>query len=437
MHPADSLYTTDRQPLLAALSERLAGSGDQLTVLALVDLNNFSQINQRYGYATGDQILAELHRDLATIPKNPICCARIEGDKLAFIISPLLNIQLIPLVAKKINDRLRTSVKIDGNLISIEGCVGFSASSNPCSAETLLIEAEAAAKTAHALGVRYHLSEASNMHSVKQQITLRQQVAEALTNKTFELFYQPQIFLPDLKPRGAESLIRWPENRNIDPEQLIATVEQFGRMDELFSWTVNTALRESARWTHAQQPITTAVNLSASCLRLPELFNIIESSLNLWGADPSTLCIEVTESTIQQDLDQGFKSLSRIKELGIKISIDDFGTGCSSLEYFKYIPANELKIDKSFILNMRDSKVDMDIVKLILDWGRRFNLAIVAEGVEDQESLAILQRLGCDYAQGYGISKALPSNEFNNWLANYSALAAGDSGDFPIREADH
>ena len=86
---------------------------------------------------------------------------------------------------------------------------------------------------------------------------------------------------------------------------------------------------------------------------------------------------------------------------------------------------------------MRDSKVDMDIVKLILDWGRRFNLAIVAEGVEDQESLAILQRLGCDYAQGYGISKALPSNEFNNWLANYSALAAGDSGDFPIREADH
>jgi len=437
MSPTDSRYTTDRQPLLAALTQRLAVSRDQLTVLALVDLSKFSQINQRYGYATGDQILAELHRDLAKIPKNPICCARIEGDKFAFIISPLLNIKLIPLVAKKIDDRLRTSIKIDGKLVSLEGCVGFSTSANPCSAETLLLEAEAAAKTAQTLGVRYHVSEASSTHSAKQQIVLRQQVSDALTEKTFELFYQPQIYLPDLTPRGAESLIRWPANNDIDPEQLIATIEQFGRMDELFSWVINTALRESARWTHAQQSITTAVNLSASCLRLPELFNTIESSLNLWGADPSRLCIEVTESTIQQDLDQGFKTLSRIKELGVKISIDDFGTGYSSLEYFKYIPADELKIDKSFILNMRDSKVDMDIVKLILDWGRRFNLAIVAEGVEDQESLAILQHLGCDYAQGYGISKALPSEEFNRWLANYSVPAVGENTDLPIREADH
>ena len=123
MSPTDSRYTTDRQPLLAALTQRLAVSRDQLTVLALVDLSKFSQMNQRYGYATGDQILAELHRDLAKIPKNPICCARIEGDKFAFIISPLLNIQLIPLVAKKIDDRLRTSIKIDGKLVSLEGCV--------------------------------------------------------------------------------------------------------------------------------------------------------------------------------------------------------------------------------------------------------------------------------------------------------------------------
>ena len=187
-------------------------------------------------------------------------------------------------------------------------------------------------------------------------------------------------------------------------------------MQELFLWTVNTALRESATWRSDGKLITTAVNLSASCLRWPGLFDSIESSLNLWGGNPSNLCIEVTESTIQQDLNQGFKTLSKIKELGVKISIDDFGTGYSSLEYFKFIPADELKIDKSFIFNMLNSQIDMDIVKLILDWGQRFNMEIVAEGVEDQECLETLAHLGCTYAQGYHISKALPAEKFHHWL---------------------
>ena len=131
------------------------------------------------------------------------------------------------------------------------------------------------------------------------------------------------------------------------------------------------------------------------------------------------LCIEVTESAIQQDLAQGFQVLSKIKDLGVKISIDDFGTGYSSLEYFKYIPASELKIDKSFVLNMLDSPVDMEIVKLIIEWGRRFNLLTVAEGVENQQVLNILCELGCSFAQGYHISKALPQTTFMQWLTDY------------------
>ena len=192
-------------------------------------------------------------------------------------------------------------------------------------------------------------------------------------------------------------------------------------MQELFSWTINTALRESAGWCSDAGPITTAVNLSASCLRWPGLFDSIETSLNLWGGDPSKLCIEVTESTIQQDLNQGFKTLSKIKQLGVKISIDDFGTGYSSLEYFKFIPANELKIDKSFIFNMLDSQIDRDIVKLILDWGRRFNMEIVAEGVENQSCLEQLAKLGCTYAQGYHIGKPMAAEKFQQWLKTYSA----------------
>ena len=417
-------FSIDRQGLLVALNEclNLHSSVSKLTVLALIDLKNFSQVNQRHGYANGDKVLAELQQRLAAIPKNPTCCSRVDGDKFALIFSPLLNIQLIPLVAKKIIDQLSNLFVIDDQPILLEGSIGFSASNSGVNAEEILQEAEAAAKQAHSNQQQYHISEASAVENAQHQIALKQQVIQGLNENSFQLYYQPQISLRDNQPRGAEALIRWVDNNQykIKPEQLIGIVEQSGHMQELFTWTINTALRESADWYSGAVPITTAVNLSASCLRWPGLFDNIESSLNLWGGDPANLCIEVTESTIQQDLNQGFKTLSRIKQLGVKISIDDFGTGYSSLEYFKYIPANELKIDKSFIFNMQDSQIDMDIVKLILDWGLRFNMEIVAEGVENQNCLERLAELGCTYAQGFHIGKAMPAEKFQQWLNSYS-----------------
>lgn len=417
-------FKIDRQGLLCALNHCLnqqAGK-QKLTVLALVDLNNFAQINQRHGYSNGDRVLAELQHRLAAIPQNPIFCTRVDGDKFALIFSPLLNIQLIPLVAKKIIDQLSKLFMLDQQTVFLAGHIGFAASSSGIRAEELLQEAEAAAKQAQSNQQQYHISESSAVASAQHQVTLKEQVIQGLAENRFQLHYQPQISLADNRPRGAESLIRWIENNtySVEPEQLIGIIEQTGQMQELFTWTINTALRESANWCSDGKPITIAVNLSASCLRWPELFHSIESSLNLWGGNPANLCIEVTESTIQQDLNLGFKTLSRIKELGVKISIDDFGTGYSSLEYFKFIPADELKIDKSFVFNMLNSQIDMDIVKLILDWGLRFNMQIVAEGVENLECLTTLTELGCTYAQGYHISEALPAEKFQHWLNQYS-----------------
>jgi len=418
-------FKIDRQGLLCELNNCLNQQRDtpKLTVLALIDLKNFSQVNQRYGYSNGDRVLAELQQRLAAIPQNPICCTRVDGDKFALIFFPLLHIQLIPLVAKKIIDQLNNLFVLDDQSLLLEGHIGFSASSTEVKAEELLQEAEAAAKQAQSYQQQYHISESSAVESARHQVLLKQQVIKGLSENSFQLFYQPQISLADNQPRGAESLIRWIDNNEyrIKPEQLIGIVEQSGHMQEFFLWTVNTALRESANWCSGGVPITTAVNLSASCLRWSGLFDSIESSLNLWGGNPANLCIEVTESTIQQDLNQGFKVLSRIKELGVKISIDDFGTGYSSLEYFKFIPADELKIDKSFIFNMLNSQIDMDIVKLILDWGQRFNMQIVAEGVENQTCLETLAKLGCTYAQGYHIGKAMPAEKFQRWLQRYPA----------------
>ena len=415
----------DRQALLGALEGCLSSSldssldSDQLTVLALIDLRQFSHVNQRVGYLAGDLVLCELQQRLASIPKHPLGCRRTDGDKFALIISPLLNAQLIPLLANKIIHAVSSPFTVGTESLHLEAHVGFATitdSKHPASdAEKLLQSAEAAAKQARHLRRAYVIDEASARHRARHKIAVEKKALDALNENSFELFYQPQIRLADGHTHGAEGLIRWNDrNHGINPEQLVVIIEESGRMDDFFAWTLQTAIRESANW--RGQNITTAINLSASCLQSPQLFETIESSLNLWGAEPSDLCIEVTESTIQQDLDQGFQALQKIKELGVRIAIDDFGTDYSSLEYFKFIPATELKIDKSFISNMRNNLIDLDIVKLILDWGKRFQMETVAEGVEDAETMALLTELGCTYAQGYHIGKAMPADEFSQWL---------------------
>ena len=414
----------DRSTILSTIVKQitLAGLGNQLSIVAVIDLRQFQQINQLYGHLVGDTILAELYQRLSGLTKQPSFCGRIDGDKFALLISPLLDIQLLPLLAKTINALIAEPFPREKLNIQIRVSIGFTASnSNSLSAERLLLEAESAAKKAKQSGEDYHISKASSYDQSPTLVALEQDIDEALERNAFNLFYQPKLCLATQVPMAAEGLIRWDQahDQNINSEQLISIIERSGRMSDLFRWTINTALRESASWPKAQGPITVAINISASCLKQPDLFPLIESSLNLWGGDPSVLCIEVTESAIQQDLAQGFQVLSKIKDLGVKISIDDFGTGYSSLEYFKYIPASELKIDKSFVLNMLDSPVDMQIVKLIIEWGRRFNLLTVAEGVENQQVLNILCELGCSFAQGYHISQALPQTTFMQWLTDY------------------
>jgi len=422
------LSQVNRPALLAALAKSLTSNeyNQQFTVLALVDLKQFAQVNQRFGYLIGDQILAELQQRLGAITKKTANCHRIDGDKFALVIAPLLNLQLLPLVAKKIIDQVTTLFYIAEQPVALEATIGFATAGGPegttSSAEKMLQNAEAAAKKARQLEQPYHVSEASAPQRARQQIALKQKVASALANNSFELFYQPQIRLDNGRPCGAEGLVRWNQrNHGVSPEQLVALIEQSGRMNDFFYWTINTAVREAAQW--SAHKITTAINLSATCLHSPELFSTIESSLNLWGAEPSSLCIEVTESTIQQDLNQGFQTLNKIKQLGVRIAIDDFGTGYSSLEYFKFIPADKLKIDKSFVLNMLTNNIDMDIVKLILDWGVRFQMETIAEGVEDAESMALLAELGCTFAQGFYIGKAMPAQEFCHWLDSNPVIA--------------
>lgn len=427
----------DRQRFLSTVAEHLCAdtSGKQIRALALVDLTELQQINQSYGYSTVDTVLEELFQRLIGITKNPDQCCRIDGDKFALLLTPLLNIQLAPLLANKIIEQVTAPFRLCEPPVHLRANLGFAVSNRggavasmvtaTTEAEQLLLEAESAAKIAKQRGDQYAVSETALFTQQSERLALQNEIADVLINNDFELYYQPKLNLVTKQPSGAEGLIRWDKIKSLglSSEQLIAIIERSGHMLDLFRWTINTALRQSAHWPDNCGKLTVAINLSASCLKYDAIFHQIESSLNLWGVGPSQLCIEVTESAVQQDMRQGFNLLNKIKQLGVSISIDDFGTGYSSLEYFKYIPANELKIDKSFVGNMLQAQIDMEIVKLILEWGRRFNLSTVAEGIETPQALHTLQQLSCDFAQGYHISKALPDQDFTQWVKGFAAEA--------------
>ena len=174
-------------------------------------------------------------------------------------------------------------------------------------------------------------------------------------------------------------------------------------------------------WPKSEPDIKVAVNISTKVLADPGLVDSVRSALSIWEADSSRLTLEITESALMEDMSTSFIALDELKSLGLNISIDDFGTGYSSMAYFKYIPADELKIDQSFVCYMLENSMDQHIVKTVTEMAHGFNLKVVAEGIENKETYDALKAMGCDVAQGYYLAKPMPQEDFILWLKNYTA----------------
>jgi EAL domain-containing protein (putative c-di-GMP-specific phosphodiesterase class I) len=239
--------------------------------------------------------------------------------------------------------------------------------------------------------------------------------------------------MDDLQPVGAEALMRWPhQTRGLIPtEQFIKIAEQTGQIRAMTMWALNTAMRHAGTWKHGG-PLSVAVNVPAELVGQDDLPDLVENALQLWGTPGVELVLEITERSLVTDPKHSFGILSRIRDLGVKISIDDFGTGYSCLAYFKDIPADELKIDQSFVRGMLTDTASADIASLIIDLAHRFGLSVVAEGVEDPQTFALLRERNCDVVQGHLFAKAMPLDGFVQWLqqavddpARLVALGAG------------
>ncbi len=392
--------------------------------LLLVDLSNLTRINHYHGYQTGDRLLADTYRHLLSISKLPDTVFRIGSHHFAFILSGLSNPAFIALAMNKIERLLQQELSIEGEnaLVDLKIGIAVNREGSRDAMEMLSLAEASLAQVRRGEVIRVEDIVGREPEN-PQDMQLEQLFVETLHDNAFELYYQPQINLATGEARSVEALLRWQvEGRGfISPEIAVELADSTGRAYALTKWVVHTALRQLREWRDTID-VSVALNVQADLVNNPDLLTLIEDAIAIWGVEASRVTIEITESAIIQDKESGFDSLQKMKRLGVNLAIDDFGTGYSSLSYFKHIPATELKIDQSFVRTMRTDAQDLELVKIIIHIAHQFGLKVVAEGVEDLESLNMLRDLGCDFAQGYYFSKPLSRKAYEKWLSAWPGL---------------
>lgn len=429
---SDSKLALDRDGFLAALQAQVPqarAAGDHLGLM-LIDLGNLRPINHRHGYEIGDQLLAEAGRQLLATSKLPNTVFRIGGHTFAFILPQLDTPAFIALALNRVQRLLGEALFIDEDITPVQLRIGLAVNlegkrsplATLASAESSLMRV----KQGHALEIDALIAEPE---VTPGDTVLEQHFSEALYNNAFDLHFQPKVDLRTGHVCSAEVLIRWylPGFGAVAPERIVELAEASGQVYELTRWVVNRALRTMREWRDSTA-IPLAVNIPAGLVNSPDLANMLQGALRIWGVEPSMLTLEVTEGAVIEDKEAGFAKLLHLRELGLGLSIDDFGTGYSSLSYFKHIPATEIKIDQSFVRRILDDSQDRALVGIIVDIAHLFGFSVVAEGVEDSRTLQCLRELGCDVVQGYFYSRALPENEFLAWLRQCNGRPSVESG---------
>jgi EAL domain-containing protein (putative c-di-GMP-specific phosphodiesterase class I) len=290
----------------------------------------------------------------------------------------------------------------------------------------LLMCADIARRVAATREEGYHIFLPEDRAETEMYRGLDVQLEQAIRANELEVHYQPQIHLRESRCEAVEALLRWkgPDGNGISPTTVVGVAENTGLIGPLTIWVLNAVLRQAQAFNREGRDLRFSVNLSTRTLVDQELPDVIAQSLRTWDVPASQLTLEITESSMIGDAEQSIDMLNRLKALGVDLSIDDFGTGYSSLAYLKRFPVDELKIDKLFVLGMMKDRGDRQIVRSVIDLAHNFDLRAVAEGVEDVATMEELKRLGCDIAQGFEISRAIPAAALGKWLRE-SPYASG------------
>ncbi|WP_305046521.1 putative bifunctional diguanylate cyclase/phosphodiesterase [Geoalkalibacter sp.] len=400
------------------LEHALAKARRQESQVALffLDLDRFKKINDSLGHALGDQLLREVARRLDGCVRAGDTVARLGGDEFMIVIDEVKNIQQVTSVAEKILHRLDLPVEVDGYSLYATGSIGISLFPNDGrDVATLMKCADAAMYRAKELGRNTYQFYTADMNArAHELLLLESSLRQALERDQLILHYQPQFNLGSGQLVGFEALVRWqhPEHGLIAPADFIPMAEETGLIVAIGEWVARTACAQSLDWQKAGLPdVTMAINISARQFRQNGLVERIAAILRETGLEPRRLELELTESMILGNTEGAILTMRALKDLGLSLAIDDFGSGYSSLAYLKRFPIEKLKIAQDFVRDVLIDGNDAAIAASVIALGKSMDLTVIAEGVETQEQLAFLRDKGCHLGQGYVFSRPLPAKD--------------------------
>ena len=433
-----------RHDQLTGLPNRLAARARLARLLAervpvglvLLDLRGFKHLNASFGHELGDQVLREIARRLTGAVRLDDCAARLGADQFLLILRGC-SVEHSMATAAQIVRGIRQGVLLGAIEVNLDMHAGVcGAPEHGSEAEELLRRADIALQEAKSTGTAVCRYETGRDESYRKRLRLLTDLHAAVIADQLTLVYQPKVQMADRRVRSLEALVRWthPQLGPIPPAEFVPLAEQTGAIGELTRWVLRTAIAQLAEWRAAGLESELALNLSASDLSDAELPEEILGLLARNDVLPRQLQLEITESVVMRELDKAVRVMRRLREAGIRFAIDDFGTGHSSLAQLKALPVDELKIDRSFVRDLEQGTRDDAIVRSAVELAHSLGLKVVAEGIETPAAWTALLRLGCDYAQGYFVSRPMAPEQVVGWIheAN-SRLASAESGTAQVR----
>ncbi|MFA9274508.1 MAG: EAL domain-containing protein [Candidatus Aquirickettsiella gammari] len=388
--------------------------------VCFLDLDGFKAINDQYGHHVGDQLLIGVSAHLRAVLRANDSLARLGGDEFVILLSDIKNSMESVQILDRILAAANRSVRVDGNDLSVSVSIGVSLyPGDNANADSLLRHADQAMYVAKNSGKnRYHLFDPESDLKIQKHRSYLELLARALVNQEFVLYYQPKVDLRDGRIIGAEALIRWdhPERGIVPPAEFLSYIQGSPLDCKLGEWVIEQMLTQGEIWHQQGYPLRLSINISADHLMQSDFAEHLAFALSKHPAiAPQYVELEVLETVAIADIEQAVGILNACRQLGVHFSLDDFGTGYSSLTYLRKLPVDTLKIDQSFVRNMLQDNEDLDIVEGVIRLANAFHIDVIAEGVETLEHGAALLKLGCYLAQGYGVARPMPADQFIAW----------------------
>lgn len=409
----------NRRRIIAALGEavKIRAPGEVVAVL-LFDVDGLRQVNESLGHAAGDRVLVEVAERLRTSAPSSALVGRAGGDEFLVTLR-LENAEAAVELAAQLREQIRDEMVFEALTLEVDTVVGVAVHPDHGSdAVTLLQRVDLAATAAKSMPGSIQLFNPALESRSMRGLGLAGDLRRALDNDELEVYFQPKVTLRDRRLVGVECLARWehPVHGSVAPEDFVAVAGHTGQLGRLTEVVLREGLRRSRDWTHAEQSLSVAVNLSARTLIDQHFPDQVQELLTEYDVPPQRITFEIKEAGVLDGTDRPIPTLRRLRDLGVRLSVDDFGTGNSSLAYLRRLPVHEVKVDRSFVQGMATDPGDLAIVNAVVTLSQQFGLAVVAEGVESELTLELLQDIGCEIGQGFLFSRPLPYERLEAWF---------------------